>query len=291
MQAVLAQWKEGDRALLMHVYGGIGGKKREPPAKGPVFFGHFAYGVAQVIREPLTDELMFDITYYQVYTHNVDGIITGKSAWHRFMGDRQFGWMGTRPVVDILIKLGAFTDDFDLKGVRRSVLDALLEQLEEMVARYRIGDGTGGTYVGPAHNYCAQDSNQALYGALKRLYDASRSNPQLQEWMQDDPGEAERYKQLVNLAKHIRRELLPLGAARADWLENKKTLGISPEEDFVQGLLIGLATWRTLLPRLASEAIAKQFLKQGALVWILRTSQMGGDDPDIEPIAPTPIGW
>jgi predicted Abi (CAAX) family protease len=158
-----------------------------------------------------------------------------------------------------------------------------------MIARYRIGDGTGGTYVGPAHN-CAQDSNQALYAALKRLYDSFRTNPKLQEWMQDDLGEAERYVQLVQLAKDIRRELLPLGTARADWMKNQNNLGISPEEDFWQTLLIGLGSWRTLLPRLASEAIAKQFLKQEALVWILRTNQVGGYDPDIEPIAPTQIG-
>jgi predicted Abi (CAAX) family protease len=44
-----------------------------------------------------------------------------------------------------------------------------------------------------------------------------------------------------------------------------------------------------MLPRLASETIAKQFLKQGAMVWILRTNQVGGYDPDIELIAPTPI--
>ena len=67
-------------------------------------------------------------------------------------------------------------------------------------------------------------------------------------------------------------------------------LGISPEEDVLDNLLTGLKIWRTLLPRLGSEAIAKQFIKQGATVWILRTNQVGGYDPDIEPIAPTPFG-
>lgn len=35
-----------------------------------------------------------------------------------------------------------------------------------MAARYRIGDGTGGTFVRPANN-CTQDANQALYAALR----------------------------------------------------------------------------------------------------------------------------
>ncbi len=281
---------EGTRALILHVYGGIGGKNREPAARTPIFFGHFAYGVATVVREPLADELMFDIQYYQVYSHNIDGIVAGRFAWNRFMGDRQIGWLGTRPVCDVLIKLESFTGAFDVYGKQYSVLNVLLYELEVMIARYRIGDGTGGTYVGPAHN-CCQDSNQALYAALKRVRNAIESDPKFVEELQDDPGEAERFEQLVKLTEGIRRKLLPFGSARADWQNNELTLGISPEEDFFQGVSVGLRSWRTLLPRVASEAIAKQFLDQGATLWVLRTNQIGGNDPDIEPIAPTQFGW
>ena len=290
IQEAIAQWQEGDRALLLHVYGGIGGDKREPAAQTPIFFGHFAYGVARVVREPLASELHFDIEYYQVYTHNTDGVIAGTQAWNRYMGDRQSGWLGTRPVSDILIKLDAFTEYYEFKGVKRSPLDILVEQLEAMMARYRIGDGTGGTYVGPAHN-CAQDSNQALYGAIKRLQVASTSEPEVQDWLAQNPEQAQRFSQLVKLGKSIRRKLLPFGTARADWQKNANNLGISPEEDAIQGLLMGLGSWRTMLPRLTSETITKLFLQEGASVWVLRTNQVGGYDPDIEPIAPTAIGW
>jgi predicted Abi (CAAX) family protease len=95
----------------------------------------------------------------------------------------------------------------------------------------------------------------------------------------------------MKLGKFIKRKLLPFGTARADWQNSKNTLGISPEEDAFQGLLVGLGSWRTMLPRLASETITKLFLEQGASVWVLRTNQVGGYDPNIEPIAPTPIGW
>lgn len=290
LQTAIAQWREGDRALVLHTYGGIGGKRKEPAAKTPIFFGHFAYGMATVVREPLADELIFDITYYQVYTHNVDGITAGKLAWNRFMGDRQYGWLGTRPVCDILIKHPSFTDNFEVYGEPYCVLDVLLQQLETMAARYRVGDGTGGTYVGIAHN-CAQDSNQAMYAALKRVLDAIQADPQFVQEMQDDPGEAVRFQQLVTLTQQIRRKLLPFGSARADWKRGKENLGISPEEDFVQGLITGLRSWRTLFPRVASEAIAKQFIYEDALVWVLRTNQVGGHDPDIEPIAPTKLGF
>ncbi len=289
-QSCIAQWQEGDRALLLHVYGGIGGSKREPAAQTPIFFGHFAYGVAQVVREPLADELHFEIEYCQVYTHNTDGLIAGTLAWNRYMGDRSFGWLGTRPVADILIKLDAFTEDYEFQGVKRSALDILVEQLEAMMARYRIGDGTGGTYVGPAHS-CSQDSNQALYAALKKILVAITFDSEVQDWLAQNPEQAQRFGQLMKLGKFIKRKLLPFGTARADWQNSKNTLGISPEEDAFQGLLVGLGSWRTMLPRLASETITKLFLEQGASVWVLRTNQVGGYDPNIEPIAPTPIGW
>ncbi|MGK7927438.1 MAG: hypothetical protein AB4290_19720 [Spirulina sp.] len=99
--------------------------------------------------------------YHQVYTHNVRGLIAGNMHWSLYMGDRQWGFLGTRPVCDLLVKLDAFTADFEFDGQKNSALRATIAQLEAMMARYRIGDGTGATYVGPANN-CAQDSNQAL---------------------------------------------------------------------------------------------------------------------------------
>lgn len=282
-------WQEGDRALVLHTYGGIGGKNREPAAKGSLFFGHFSYGVATVVREPLADELTFDIVYYQVYTHNVDGITAGPIAWCAYMGDRQVGWLGSRPVCDVLIKHNAFTGTFSVGETSSSVLDILIQQLERMTARYRIGDGTGGTSVSIAHN-CSQDSNQAFYMALKQVREAIQTDLDLvQEW-QDDPGEAERQQQLLKLATGIRKKLLPFGSARADWRSDRDTVGITPGENIIQKILIGLQSWPTLLPRVASETIAHQFIRQQAAVWVLRTNQVGGYDPDIEPIGLTRIG-
>jgi predicted Abi (CAAX) family protease len=52
---------------------------------------------------------------------------------------------------------------------------------------------------------------------------------------------------------------------------------------------MGLGSWRTMFPRKASDAIAQIFLKYGASAWVLRTNQVGGYDPEIEPIAPTTL--
>ncbi|MGK7927437.1 MAG: hypothetical protein AB4290_19715 [Spirulina sp.] len=84
----------------------------------------------------------------------------------------------------------------------------------------------------------------------------------------------------------MKRELMPLGSARADWQAGTYNLGSCLEDRPLKNLSIGLASWRTLLPRLASDTIAKIFLERGATVWVLRTNQVGGWDPDIEPLAP-----
>lgn len=280
-------WHEGTRVLLVHVYGGIGGNKIEPSAQGPVYFGHFAFGVATVIREPLTDELRFDIVYHQIYTQNPDGLTAGTLHWSRYMGDRQFGWIGLRPTSDTLINFHPFTGDYEVApGKERSPLDVLIRQLEVMASRYRIGDGTGGTYVGPANN-CSQDSNQSLYAALKQMTESVGSTPaDIKQWMHQHPEQAQRLKQLHWLGKDLKSHLMPLGSARADWSTGASVLGSTLEDEPLKTLARGLVSWRTVLPLVASDSITECFLRQGATAWMLRTNQLGGHDPDIEPIAP-----
>ncbi|GAP98982.1 hypothetical protein [Leptolyngbya sp. NIES-2104] len=286
-QSAIDEWKIGDRALLLHVYGGIGGNKKEPAAATPIFFGHFAYGVATVVHDPISDERRFDIQYYQVYTHNTDGLTSGTVHWSRYMGDRQFGWLGVRPVCDVLVKFEPFTGRFDLlNGTQRSPLDSMIRQLEAMTARYRVGDGTGATYVGPANN-CAQDANQALFASIRSLSDEIAANQSyLERWLSQNPDQAKQYQQLLAVKHRLNSQLQPFGSPRSDWETNEFKLGTTLEDDPLRNLWTGLGSWRTLLPRKASDAIVKTFLEQGASVWVLRTNQVGGHNPDIEPIAP-----
>lgn len=285
-QAALAQWREGDQALVVHVYGGIGGEKRESAARGPVYFGHFAYGIATVMREPIANELQFQIRYHQVYTHNRRGLIAGTLDWSLYMGDRQNGFLGTRPVSDILVKLPAYTEPFKFSRDAWSALDDLRLELEMMTARYRTGDGNGVTYVGPANN-CAQDSNQAMYASAKHLEIAIQAHrASLQAWEANHPDQATQFQQLLHFRKAIQHRLLPLGSARADWDEDRETLGSNLSDYPLKTLGRGLLSWRTMLPRKASDTITELCLEHGAMLWVLRTNQVGGYDPDIEPLAP-----
>lgn len=282
----IGQWQVGDRTLLLHTYGGIGGQQREPAAFSPIFFGHFAYGCAEVIHDPLADEHRFDIRYYQVYAHNPDGLIAGTLHWSRYQGDRQRGWLGTRPSCDILVKLAAFSRRYDFDGVGFSPLTQMIAHLQAMTARYRIGDGTGGTFVGPSNN-CAQDSNQALFASVQRLAQEVHDNEaELQAWGRRHPDQAAAFKQMFDLGQDLKRTLQPFGNPRPDWEKNEFNLGSSLEDEPLRNLIMGLGSWRTLLPRKASDVVVRIFLKYGAMAWVLRTSQMGGDHPEIEPIAP-----
>ena len=65
------------------------------------------------------------------------------------------------------------------------------------------------------------------------------------------------------------------------YVEQEETLGLSASA--LTQLTRGLATWRTLLPRKASDTVIHAFLRHGASAWVLRASQAGGDDPDIAP--------
>jgi predicted Abi (CAAX) family protease len=204
--------------------------------------------------------------------------------------------LGIRPVCDILIKFDALTQDYDADEVKRTPLEVLNRQLEIMTARYRIGDGTGATYVGPANN-CAQDSNQALYAAIRAIQvaiqvnpteipHAIKTNPEFKNWLLRHPEYATSFKQLVKLATVLRHQLLPFGVARADWQNSTASLGSSLEDSPLQQVFKALVSWRTILPRKAGDTVTQIFFKQGASVWILSTSQVGNLDRDIAAIAP-----
>ena len=79
---------------------------------------------------------------------------------------------------------------------------------------------------------------------------------------------------------------MPWGTARADWESQAEVLGSTLEDNPIQNIIRGLITWRTILPRLTSDEVTQTFLKQGGSAWMLRTNQVGGSNPDIEPVAP-----
>jgi predicted Abi (CAAX) family protease len=283
--------KLGDKALVIHTFGGIGGKNGDDLSIWQTVTGHFAYGLATVRPSKFTGELEWELEYNQVYAHNPDGIVAGKQDWATYMGHLQRGWLATRPVADILINYPPVTKDYDFGRIKLSPLTELQRQLQIAAARYRTGDGTGSASVTPATS-CVQDANQALYVTIERLNQQVRSQPQIQAWLDAHPQHPQtlRFSELQVLGKDLATNLAPLGIVRQDWQQNAaKLAGINSNQEFVSSdnPIAGLISWRTMLPRGAQDGITKIFGQHGAKIWLLNTFQVGGTNPDIFPIAPT----
>ncbi|OLP17100.1 abortive infection protein [Leptolyngbya sp. 'hensonii'] len=289
--AALASWQAGDRALVIHLYGGMRGEQKDERGWLGLVTGHFAYGQATVVRDPLSDELRFEIEYQQIYAHNADGIIAGAMTWANYMGDLQRGWLGDRPVSDLIIQWDVITQDYEFDGLKLSPLGELLRELNYEMALCRTGGGTGATIVTPARS-CVQNSNQALYRALHNMEQIVQAHPEITFWLYHHPDHPQtaRFHQLVALGRSLERQLLPLGFVRRDWQNKTDELAsLTQPEPRLQTLLRALETWRTMLPRLAHDEMASLLLKQGAKLWVIRTNQIGGLNPDILPLAPTTL--
>lgn len=292
-QQALKIWQEGDQALVLHLFGGIGGQTAEPQAVIGTVTGHFAYGIATVITDPFTGERQFDIEYQQVYSHNPEGIIAGPTHWAEYMGHLNRGWLGSRPVLDVLVKYDPLTQPYQFGDLVLDPLSELKGQLQLMAARYRIGDGSGSALVTPAKS-CVQDSSQAVYQTLKRIQYQIKTTPAIQTWLAAHPhhSQTQRFQQLATLGTAIERELVPLSIVRSDWQQNAQVAaGIRSQDRFKNSehLWAQILSWRTLIPRVAHDQVTQIFLAQGTPMWLLNTNQVGGWNADITPLAPTEL--
>ncbi len=292
-------WLPGAEALIVHVFGGIGGAGGELGVIGDLLAtGHFSFGMARVVRDPLSGEPVFDLRYYQIYGHNTDGIISGTQDWTAYIGDMQRGWLGTRPISDLLIRLPVLSQ-LTLGSQSVSPLRELGIQSEVMMARFRSGDGTGASMV-TLWSSCVQDSSQALYITLQNLRSriaAERGPAAAPVPASEDtvPGpEPDLLAQASALAKGLDAFLKPTGTPRPDWESNRRIFldpartgsGASPgfrRGDFQEALL----SRHTFLPRRAYEELARLFLVQGADLWVLRSNQVPGTDTSLKPIPPS----
>jgi predicted Abi (CAAX) family protease len=277
-------WAIGDRALLIHAFGGIGGPGGEP-TPGFTVTGHFAFGEAEVIADPFGGEPRFDLRYHQIYANNPDGIVAGSQEWSAWSGDLQRGWLGLRPISDVLVRQDP------------ALLAALRLQAEVLMARYRSGDGRGVAAV-TATTSCVQDSAQALWTTVELLRQGLVSGP--------SPSTSQVGGE--SLGRSIEGVLVPFGIVRPDWHGNAELIatalraadraapgsGVGPH----MGPLVGpfqrgqspldaLLSLHSILTRRGHDAFAALFLRRGAPLWILRTNQIPGANTRYEPLAPT----
>ena len=283
------RWALGERALLMHLFGGIGGEEGEPVA-GWTVTGHFSFGEAQVVRDAFTGQPRLALRYHQIYASNPNGIVAGSQDWSAYAGSLQRGWIGLRPFGDVLVPIGG------------AVLDAIALQTEIISARYRSGDGSGVAPVTPSTS-CVQDSSQALWIAIRQLREPGKAIPM-------SALDRERLRELGMAFDHL---LKPFGQVRGDWAHNASralaagtgtsartgtTSGTASTAapgsgadlfEASQSLKDALLSWRSILPRTAHDLFASEFLRVGLPLQVLRSNQIPGANPRLEPIAPTAL--
>ncbi|MFN7678187.1 MAG: type II CAAX prenyl endopeptidase Rce1 family protein [Cyanobacteriota bacterium] len=258
-------WELGERALLMHLFGGIGGDDGEP-VKGWTVTGHFSFGEARVVRDAFTGQPRLAIRYHQIYATNPNGIVAGSQDWSAYAGSLQRGWIGLRPFSDVLVPIGA------------DVVEAIALQAEIMAARYRSGDGRGVALVTPATS-CVQDSGQALWIALRQLRQQGDTVPMT-------PLERDRLRKLGQALDQL---LKPFGTVRGDWAHNaERSLAAGTGQfETSQSPRDALLSWRSILPRGAHDRFAAEFLAVGLPLEVRRANQIPGANPRLEPVAPT----
>ncbi len=260
-------WQPGDRSLVIHSFGGIGGPDGEP-ISGFTVTGHFAFGAARVVVDPFTGQPRFDLRYHQIYANNPNGIVSGSQDWSAYTGNLQRGWLGTRPISDVLVRTEPL------------LLEELAIQAEVLMARYRSGDGSGVSLVSPAIS-CVQDSSQALWIAIDQL---RRRRREL------NGGELPR---LASLAQALDALLTPFGMVRDDWRHNASLMdnpGDGPDRFKAnRSLWDGVLSWRSMLPRRAHDEMAGVFLRHGDPLHLVRINQLPGADQRLAPLAPTQL--
>jgi predicted Abi (CAAX) family protease len=240
-----------------------------------------------VIADPFGGEPRFDLRYHQIYANNPDGIVAGSQEWSAWSGNLQQGWLGLRPISDVLVR-----QDPEL-------LAALRLQAEVLMARYRSGDGRGVAAV-TATTSCVQDSAQALWTTVELL----------RQGLLSGPSPSASHAGGESLGRAIEAVLVPFGIVRPDWHGNADLIATAlraadragpiarPVARPVEGPLVGpfqrgqspldaLLSLHSILPRRGHDAFAALFLRRGAPLWILRTNQIPGATPRYEPLAPT----
>lgn len=251
--------QEGQEYPLLALFGGYDTKFTTP---WRYYFsgeksGHFSFGKALVKKCEITGKLVWNITYYQLYAHYLSGIISGKISFEKFVADRQWGILGLRPFYDLII-----LDKGD-NPRWKTLLKRLFCNLEIMMSRYRIGDGTGASYIEGSHN-CSQDSSYAYYlSVIQSGLNLKRKD----------------YRKYL-------KPLLTLNLLRDDWKNQNIELGDHPSDEPIKLLKRTLLSLKTLWPRKAQEIFQDIFLKNAYGVVILGSGGYGKSQNEIIQIKP-----
>lgn len=287
--------KPGVKGLVIHLFGGIDGQNADNPISIPgtsfqFYTGHFAFGVAEVVTDPFTNQPKLDIEYRQVYATNEQSIVSGATKWHSFSGSLKRGWMYARPLSDSIIWHPSLMYPYSMNGTSFDPMESILDELTVMTARFRTSDGHGIAKV-TSSTSCVQDASQAMFISMSNFQKWSNQT-EIRSYIASNPND-ENVKRLLafkELSRDYLEGIIKWAGARDDWGDAKAGLVVNrKEEKGIVAAIKGAATmalsYKFVAPRFANDNMLKMFYERNALIWIVKTSQIGGEKQGIFPAA------
>jgi predicted Abi (CAAX) family protease len=272
-------FRNGEVGLVVHLFHWItdpAGKKDVGPLG--LVTGHYSYGMYEVVREPITGELQFDVVYRQVYGQGPDAVLSSKVARAEYMGSFRRGWSNAIATSDVLVRASWLDNTVDTSSdtqVSNMVpLKIFDDTLSLMLHAYRTGSGDGISSVTPWAS-CVQDSSQALFIAIKRIERALVASRGPEYCKNPD------YGRICGLAEKLKfqfdsSEIFKNSADRGDWLNNAINLDVRRSNATKQNAYETLQSYKTALPRNAFNLFLSAMLKQGANLVLMDNVQIGG---------------
>lgn len=276
------------QGIVLHIFGGISGKDGDKPINfiRPYYPGHFAFGVAKVVKDPFTHQDKLDIEYRQIYGNGPDGVTSGALKWHNYSGNLVRGWMYARAISDAVIWHPSLSSTFKLGSTSIQPIQGILRELDVMGARFRSSDGHGVAKV-IASKSCVQDSNQAAFISMSKFLSTLSEFGDSKEAILKNANGNE-LLELKNIAEEYRKGVIRFAGLREDWREAEKAelASTKPPPQGIKGILAAIESGTVLTPDIAYKRILKIFYDHNATIWFVRTNQVGGHKPEIFPTAP-----
>jgi predicted Abi (CAAX) family protease len=272
-------FRVGEMGLVVHLFHWItdpAGKK-DVQALGLVT-GHYSYGMYEVVREPITGELQFDVVYRQVYAQGSDAVISSKVSRSEYMGNFRRGWSNSIATSDVLVRApwldNSVDTSSDTKVTNMVPLKIFDDTLSLILHAYRTGSGDGISSVTPWAS-CVQDSSQALFIAIKRIEKALLASRGAAYCQNPD------YGRICGLAEKLKvqfdsSDIFNNAADRGDWLNNSINFDARRTSSNAQNAYESLRSYKTALPRNAFNLFLSAMLKQGANLVLMDNVQIGG---------------
>lgn len=272
-------FRAGEKGLVVHLFHWItnaAGKKDVGPLG--LVTGHYSYGFYEVVREPLTGELQFEVNYQQVYGQGPDGVISSRISRAEYMGNFRRGWSNSIATSDVLVRTPWLNMPIDPPAGAPTAgytpYDILNDTLSLMTQAYRTGSGDGISSVTPWAS-CVQDSSQALFIALRQ------SEKMVANTHGTNFCSKPELKGMCNLLSALKTQfdaadIFENAQVRPDWLNNSLELQIRRSSNAIDNGYAALASYKTALPRNAFNLFLGTMLSQRMELMLMDNVQIGG---------------